>query len=111
LTNETVLDASLTRTLTLHFLVGRFDPLDHQPYTQIPLTELGSAAHSMLSFDGALQGMVLLRNDDNLLPLNPAAGQKIAVIGPHGNSTGDLAGEHEVESAALSWRLGVASPR
>lgn len=101
LTNETVLDASLTRTFTLHFLVGRFDPLDQQPYTKIPLTELGSAAHSALSFDGALQGMVLLRNDDGLLPLKPGAGQKIAVIGPHGNSTGDLAGERALATTML----------
>jgi beta-D-xylosidase 4 len=62
LTNESVLDASLKRTMYLHFMVGRFDPLELQPYTQIPFSELGSPAHAELSAEAAQQGMVLLRS-------------------------------------------------
>jgi len=92
MTTEAALDASLRRTFYLQFLTGRFDPLAGQPYSRIPLEELGSPAHAALSFDAALQGMVLLRNDAGVLPL--PTGKRIAVIGPHGNTTGDLAGTY-----------------
>ena len=91
LTSEAALDASVSRVLGLSFLAGRFDPLANQPYTRIPLSALGAPAHSALSFDAALQGMVLLRND-GVLPL--AAGGAIAVIGPFGANQADLAGNY-----------------
>ena len=91
LTTEAALDASVSRVLGLSFLAGRFDPLEDQPYTRVPLSALGAPAHSALSFDAALQGMVLLRND-GVLPL--AAGGAIAVIGPFSNNQGDLAGNY-----------------
>jgi hypothetical protein len=53
-----MLEASLTRTLTLQFLAGRFDPLDRQPYTNLQFEEVDSAASQALAADGALQGMV-----------------------------------------------------
>jgi len=94
LTNESMLDASLRRTLTLQFDFGRFDPLASQPYTQIGLDVIDSPAHQQLAFDAATQGMVLLRNDAGVLPLRTGAGVRIAVIGPHGNSTRDLLGSY-----------------
>ena len=73
----------------LQFLAGRFDPLDNQPYTRIPFEAIDADEHRALAFDAALQGMVLLRNDDALLPLTPGV-QAIAVIGPLGNLSGAL---------------------
>ena len=92
LTTEATLDASVSRVLGLSFLAGRFDPLAGQPYTRIPLSAVGSPAHAALSFDAALQGMVLLRNDGSLLPLAP--GRALAVVGPFAANQGDLAGNY-----------------
>jgi beta-glucosidase-like glycosyl hydrolase len=92
MTTEATLDASLTRTFTLHFAAGRFDPVAQQPYAQIPMSVVDSPAHQALALDAALQGMVLLRNDGRLLPL--PAGKRIAVIGPLVNATEDLMGNY-----------------
>ncbi len=98
-TTESALDASLTRTITLQMLAGRFDPVEDQPYMSVPFEALGSAANEALAYESGVQGLVLLRNDlvspapaAPVLPLRP--GGKVAVIGPHGNSTGDLCGNY-----------------
>ena len=44
--------------------------------------ELNSARHRALARDVAREGMVLLKNEGQLLPLNPAAIKTLAVIGP-----------------------------
>lgn len=109
-----MLDASLTRILTLQFLAGRFDPLENQTYTNLTFDEVDTADSQALTAEGAQQGMVsvivireggmrcrvrsatslidqvLLRNDKSLLPLSP--GIKIACIGPHCITTEDLMG-------------------
>ena len=41
LTNETMVDQSLTRVLALRMRLGLFDPVEDQPYAQIPLSEFG----------------------------------------------------------------------
>ena len=53
-----MLDASITRTLTLQFLAGRFDPLENQTYTQLTFNEVDSADSRALTADAAQQGMV-----------------------------------------------------
>jgi xylan 1,4-beta-xylosidase len=93
LVNEQDLDASLTRTYTLQFLAGRFDPVEAQPYLDIPFEDIGGDVSRAVSLESGTQGMVLLRNDFNLLPINRDLAPSIAVIGPLGNSS-DLAGNY-----------------
>ena len=102
LTTEDTLDASLTRTYTLQFLAGRFDPLEAQPYAAISFEAIGSAANLALAADSASQGLVLLRNDAELLPL--AVGSKLALTGPFANDS-SIAG-----NCALGERGRVRSP-
>lgn len=83
LTTEATLDASLTRTFTLQFLAGRFDPIATQPYMAIPFEAIGSPEILALAFESAVQGQVLLRNDAGVLPLT--ASQSFAVVGPFAN--------------------------
>ena len=94
LTTESTLDASLTRTYTLQFLAGRFDPLAQQPFASIPFEAIDSPAHRALAYESGVQGLVLLRNDGGLLPLAAGGGARLAVVGPHGNTTGDLMGNY-----------------
>lgn len=45
-------------------------------------SRVNSPAHQKLAYDAACQGIVLLKNQDGLLPLNASAIKSIAVIGP-----------------------------
>ena len=96
LTTEQELDASLTRTYTLQMLAGRFDPPALQPYMSIPFEAIDSAEHQALAYESGLQGMVLLRNDGDLLPLAAASSgpqRTFAFVGPLADSN-DLAGNY-----------------
>ncbi|WP_269792686.1 beta-glucosidase BglX [Stenotrophomonas sp. Iso1] len=76
-----VLDASVRRILQLKEAIGLFD----DPYRSLdPVREADQsyiAAHDALSRDAARRSIVLLKNDDAVLPLKKQ-GQKIALIGP-----------------------------
>ncbi|WP_432970154.1 beta-glucosidase H [Dactylosporangium sp. CA-233914] len=48
-------------------------------------TEISTAAHRELATRVAAEGMVLLKNDKNVLPLNDKSDRSIAVIGPSGD--------------------------
>lgn len=48
-----------------------------------PTPALDPAAHDEIALEGARQGIVLLKNDDDILPLQDSPGLRIAVIGGH----------------------------
>ena len=49
-------------------------------YDQPPLDVVGCSDHQALAAELARRSITLVRNDDRLLPLNPAAGARIAVV-------------------------------
>ena len=51
-----------------------------QVYTAYGVESIGSAAHLAAAYEGAAQGLVLLKNSNNTLPLR--RGAKVAVLGP-----------------------------
>jgi beta-glucosidase len=71
------LDDMVFRILAVMFRMGLFD--------RAPAGSIGadaqSAAHSLLARDAAAQGIVLLKNDDHLLPLDKSKIRSIAVFG------------------------------
>lgn len=64
--------------------------------------EIMSADKVALSKEAAVKSMVLLKNDNQVLPLDPA--NKVAFIGPHVKGRRDLIGNW---SAAGDWRKAV----
>ena len=60
-----------------------FDPDDRVPYSNIPLSVLECDAHKAHALKMARQSIVLLKNQDQLLPLNKNKIKKIAVVGPN----------------------------
>jgi hypothetical protein len=95
LARASAVDAIATRMLTLQMLTGRFDPKAQQPFALIGLDAVDSPAARALAHDAALQGIVLLRNDDALLPLAPGA-RALACVGPYCNATADFLGNYFV---------------
>jgi beta-glucosidase len=66
--------------LSLRFRLGEFDPPGANPYARITPEVINSPAHQALARKAADEQIVLLRNDNNALPVK--AGQKMAVVGP-----------------------------
>ena len=77
---ETI-DRALERLFTARFRLGMFDPPEQVPYAHIPYKVVGSPAHQALALQAAQKSIVLLKNDDQTLPLSKDVGS-IAVIGP-----------------------------
>ncbi|MEJ5368529.1 MAG: glycoside hydrolase family 3 N-terminal domain-containing protein [Bryobacteraceae bacterium] len=75
------LDRAVARILRAKFLAGLFD----DPYTDPALAEkvTNSPEHRALALRAALESIILLKNDRNTLPLDPAKLKTLAVIGPN----------------------------
>ena len=87
LLSEEDLDRSVKRLFMARFRLGMFDPPEQVAYTQIPYSVVDSAEHRQLALEVARQSLVLLKNQDNLLPLDKSNIQSIAVIGPNADET------------------------
>jgi beta-glucosidase len=82
---EHQLDVSLRRLFMIRFRLGMFDPASMVKYAQTPETTLESAEHKAHSLKMARQSIVLLRNENNTLPLKKNI-KKIAIIGPNADN-------------------------
>ncbi len=74
---EATLNENVRRLLRVMFLVGLFD----DPAT-VPKGERNTPAHQALARKLAGEGMVLLKNDKNALPLDAGKVKRLAVVGP-----------------------------
>lgn len=79
------LDDAVYRVMRDRFRLGEFDPADMVPYSKIPMSEICSPEHRKLALLIAQKSIVLLKNKNNFLPLDPKKIKTIAVIGPHAN--------------------------
>ena len=84
---EEMLNENIRRLLRVMFLTGVFD----DPSTISPGSR-NTSEHQALARKIAEEGIVLLKNDDNLLPLNINSIKKIAVIGPNADKKTSLGG-------------------
>ena len=82
LIDEATLDVALRRLFTTRMKLGMFDPDENVPYAQIPLEVNDSPLHQRVALEIARESMVLLKNDNQILPLDKEL-KSIAVIGPH----------------------------
>jgi beta-glucosidase len=80
------IDNADRHVLAIRFRLGEFDPPGRNPYAGITASVIDSPAHQQLARQAADEQMVLLRNANNTLPLNPNTTKKIAVVGPLANT-------------------------
>ena len=78
---EATIDQSVARVLRAKFLAGLFD----DPYVDPVYAEkvTNSPEHQRLALKAAHEAIILLKNQDHLLPLSPGKYKRIAVIGPN----------------------------
>ena len=111
-----VLDDRVRDVLRVKFWEGLFD----QPYR--PLTNADAAVLSAdnvaVALRAARESLVLLKNDDNLLPLDPAKVKTIALCGPNADNQdyshdhyGPLATHVVTVREALTEKFGAAAVR
>jgi beta-glucosidase len=76
------IDTANRHLLSLRFRLGEFDPPGRNPYASITPAVIDSPAHRALARKAADEQIVLLRNENNALPLDAANNKNVAVIGP-----------------------------
>jgi beta-glucosidase len=92
LIKEADIDRSLKRLFTARFKLGMFDPPEMVRYSKIPIQENDSAEHRRLSLQAARESIVLLKNQNHLLPL--AKTLRVAVVGPTADDLSVLLGNY-----------------
>ncbi|WP_068782327.1 glycoside hydrolase family 3 N-terminal domain-containing protein [Paenibacillus sp. GM2] len=86
------LDRAVSRVLEAKFRLGLFD----RPYVD-PIRAgqvIGSQEHTALARQIAAEGIVMLKNEKSVLPLNPDKVGPIAVIGPNANAPYNQLGDY-----------------
>lgn len=93
LISEETIDRALKRLFTARFRLGMFDPPERVPYAQIPYEVNDCREHRELALQTARESIVLLKNENNFLPLDKNL-RSIAVIGPNADSLDVLLGNY-----------------
>jgi len=78
---ESEINTAAFRVLRARFKLGLFDDSSLNPYTKISPEVIGNAEHQQLALETARQSIVLLKNSNNILPLNRNKIKSIAVFG------------------------------
>lgn len=92
LLKEKEIDRALTNLYTVLLRLGFFD--GHAQYDSLGVKDICSQEHMDLAADAARQGMVLLKNINNTLPLNKTTHKSLALGGTHVNATGAMLGNY-----------------
>ncbi|MDE5996064.1 MAG: glycoside hydrolase family 3 C-terminal domain-containing protein, partial [Eubacterium sp.] len=92
LIDEDELTDAAVRLYTTRVLLGEFE--ENRPYSDIPYSKLNCLEHKMLNLEAARQSVVLLKNENNYLPLQQDKVKRIAVIGPNALSITALEGNY-----------------
>jgi beta-glucosidase len=90
---ESTVDQSLRRLLTARFKLGVFDPPASVPWSRYGAAENDTVANRQLALKTARESIVLLKNENGLLPLKRIY-RNIAVIGPDADSLDALEGNY-----------------
>jgi beta-glucosidase len=93
LITEAEIDRSLERLFVARFKLGMFDPPERVPFSKIPYSVNDSAEHRKVALEAARKSIVLLKNENQILPLK-ASVRKIAVIGPSADDPEALLGNY-----------------
>jgi len=91
------------RALTARVRTGEFDPPSEQPLANATeAADSNTAASQQLALEAAQQSIVLLGNRNATLPLRPARGSTVALIGPVGDDATFLMGsKHDYTPAHI----------
>lgn len=81
-----VIDDRVRDILRVKFLVGLFDDPYQRDYASAD-REVDSPEHNMVALRASRESVVLLKNSNGILPLDPDRLERVAVIGPNADET------------------------
>ncbi len=93
LINEEEIDVAVKRLILARLKLGLFDADKDVPYAQIPFEVNTSEENGKLALEAAQKSIVLLKNNNNVLPLSKDI-KKLAVIGPNADNWESLVGNY-----------------
>ena len=93
LITEDHIDISLTRLFMIRYRLGMFDPPSMVKYAQTPASALEAPEHKAHALKMSQQSIVLLKNENNTLPLKKTI-KKIAVLGPNADNRISVLGNY-----------------
>lgn len=103
------IDKALAPALTTQFKLGFFDPEEKNPFRNLGEKDVRNANHVALARQAAVQSMVLLKNEGNLLPLNREDYGSLLVTGANSGSLDALVGNyHGVSPELVTFVEGVS---
>uniref|UniRef100_A0A7N0TW24 Fibronectin type III-like domain-containing protein n=2 Tax=Kalanchoe fedtschenkoi TaxID=63787 RepID=A0A7N0TW24_KALFE len=95
LVEESAIDNALTNNFATLMRLGFFDGNpSKQPYGNLGPKDVCAPAHQELAREAARQGIVLLKNSPDSLPLSAPKIKSLAVIGPNANVTKTMIGNY-----------------
>jgi beta-glucosidase len=104
------IDSALAVTLALQMKLGFFDDPAASPYAGYGADSVSNAYHIDLAKKMAEQSMVLLKNDNHVLPLDNKKYSSIMVVGPTAASLDALLGNyHGLSGKAVNFVEGITA--
>lgn len=94
LITEDCITEACERLFVTRMRLGLFEE-DDRPYSDIPYDVVDSSEMKKLNLDTAKRSLVLLKNEDQLLPLDKKKLKTVGVIGPNANNRRSLTGNYE----------------
>ena len=101
---EAEVDRAVKRLFEARFRLGMFDPPEMVPYAKIPFSANDSTEHRQLALEAARESIVLLKNENNTLPLRKDL-KSIAVIGPNADDVPVLLGNYNGQPSRATTPL------
>jgi beta-glucosidase len=93
-TEETITKA-VTRLVMTRMKLGLFDNQENIPFNAINYDQVDSSENKAFNQEVSKKTIVLLKNKENILPLNKEKIKTIGVIGPNANNRRALVGNYE----------------
>lgn len=110
LLTEKEVDASLAKLLRTQFKLGFYDDPESNPFSKLGAADVHNAKHIALAKTVAEQSMVLLKNDNRLLPLKKEAYGSIMVLGSNAGAMDPMVGNyHGMSGNIVTFAEGITA--
>ena len=110
LVTEKEIDHNLSALLKTQFKLGFYNSKQKDPYKNYLVDSLHNSNHIQLARTVAQESMVLLKNDNHILPLKKDAYPSVMIVGPNATSYDALLGNyHGVSDKAVNFVEGITA--